>query len=489
MDNNGEEFWEEYKQKLLETNDKWNYIDALIYRYRSPENLPLAMWSRKLDDNPNYWEEYIKEISENLVDADRKMPEYSDLKETTNAIELNNEEELEKVKFWWERKFIRGLFHLDKEKWKYLADSKPKLVTDTKIIASISKYNLKRVHQDLGMNLEEFQSNILPILQELMKDFKSSSAKPYEIELRIDLAKSGFDFDELVANPQIFYPFKATKEEATWEHQKNGFVLTLTSLNSRIERWQQKYKISQDRKETLEIKDEGEWFTTPYAIVEKLLQKKFEEISDLPKEILLEDKYKSPYCIWGKSRRFLENKKCSNKPEDYDVFCKLHINENDDISQNLRKLSIEREVKKYPDASYTLINFRYSYPNSEILDWRNKVNVLMTDYFLYLYPKLIDREHLRIERWKIQSNFFDALKPLYEKYHYLKFGRPTISMSQKLRIMKKTDFKCAICKADLTEKEPHIDHIIPLSKGGGNAESNLQALCWQCNLKKGTKIL
>jgi 5-methylcytosine-specific restriction endonuclease McrA len=117
------------------------------------------------------------------------------------------------------------------------------------------------------------------------------------------------------------------------------------------------------------------------------------------------------------------------------------------------------------------------------------MNILVTDYYLYLYPKIIAREYLRIERWKIINDFFDALKPLYEKYHYLKFGRATIGMSQKLRIMKKTDFKCAICKADLTEKEPHIDHIIPLIKGGGNAESNLQALCWQCNLKKGTKIL
>jgi hypothetical protein len=132
---------------------------------------------------------------------------------------------------------------------------------------------------------------------------------------------------------------------------------------------------------------------------------------------------------------------------------------------------------------------KFSYPTTEIIELRKRINTLSTNYYLYLYPKLIERENLRVERWKLQNIFFDALKPLYEKYYYSKFGRPAISMSQKLRIMKKTDFKCAICKADLTEKEPHIDHIIPLSKGGGNSEANLQALCWQCNLSKGAKIL
>ena len=303
--------------------------------------------------------------------------------------------------------------------------------------------------------------------------------------------ESVFSFDRLVKNPEIVYPYESSKEEASWEYQKNGFTQVFAIINSRIERWQQKYKIAQDRQKVLETNDEGEWYTTPYAIIEKLIQNKFDEIADLPREIIREDrdKYRSPYCKWIKFRKILPYKSCHNKPEDYDAFCKFHIDENDDVSQNLRESSIESETRKYPDISNNLIKFRNSYPSPEIIDWRKKMNILMTDYYLYLYPRLIAKEHLRLERWEIVSDFYDALKPLYEKYHYLKFGRATIGMSQKLRIMKKTDFKCAICKAELTEKEPHIDHIIPLIKGGGNAESNLQALCWECNLKKGTKIL
>ena len=50
---------------------------------------------------------------------------------------------------------------------------------------------------------------------------------------------------------------------------------------------------------------------------------------------------------------------------------------------------------------------------------------------------------------------------------------------------------CNICKKPLYEKyeENHVDHIIPISKGGTHDESNLQAVHGQCNMNKGTKII
>lgn len=43
--------------------------------------------------------------------------------------------------------------------------------------------------------------------------------------------------------------------------------------------------------------------------------------------------------------------------------------------------------------------------------------------------------------------------------------------------------KCAYCRKR-TERKYHVDHIIPLSRGGSNAPSNLQITCPSCNMKK-----
>lgn len=47
-------------------------------------------------------------------------------------------------------------------------------------------------------------------------------------------------------------------------------------------------------------------------------------------------------------------------------------------------------------------------------------------------------------------------------------------------------WKCACCCASIRKKK-HLDHIVPLSKGGKHEEFNVQFLCPKCNLKKHAK--
>jgi 5-methylcytosine-specific restriction endonuclease McrA len=47
---------------------------------------------------------------------------------------------------------------------------------------------------------------------------------------------------------------------------------------------------------------------------------------------------------------------------------------------------------------------------------------------------------------------------------------------------------CAYCDEKLKDTF-HIDHIIPLSRGGSNWPDNLALSCPRCNLSKGTKLL
>lgn len=47
--------------------------------------------------------------------------------------------------------------------------------------------------------------------------------------------------------------------------------------------------------------------------------------------------------------------------------------------------------------------------------------------------------------------------------------------------------RCAYCRADLRKVPYHVDHIVPLARGGSNARTNIQAACASCNRSKGAK--
>ena len=55
-------------------------------------------------------------------------------------------------------------------------------------------------------------------------------------------------------------------------------------------------------------------------------------------------------------------------------------------------------------------------------------------------------------------------------------------------VLQQSNKQCGICKRALDyEQEPyHIDHIIPLAKGGGHVMTNLQLAHPKCNMQKGS---
>lgn len=56
-----------------------------------------------------------------------------------------------------------------------------------------------------------------------------------------------------------------------------------------------------------------------------------------------------------------------------------------------------------------------------------------------------------------------------------------------LRIGNSQSWLCNACGCNLKETGHHVDHVVPISKGGTNWPSNLQLLCRSCNVRKSNK--
>lgn len=94
---------------------------------------------------------------------------------------------------------------------------------------------------------------------------------------------------------------------------------------------------------------------------------------------------------------------------------------------------------------------------------------------------------------------YNKIKELYDKVTERIKIKESIEYQRKIERLKMTDslrydilwrdgYKCQIC--GITAKDGaklHVDHIIPIAKGGKTVPDNLQTLCERCNLGKSDK--
>lgn len=64
-------------------------------------------------------------------------------------------------------------------------------------------------------------------------------------------------------------------------------------------------------------------------------------------------------------------------------------------------------------------------------------------------------------------------------------GRPAIPAAVRREVWRRDEGKCARCGS---RENLEYDHIIPVSKGGGNTARNIELLCQDCNRSKGDSI-
>ena len=117
------------------------------------------------------------------------------------------------------------------------------------------------------------------------------------------------------------------------------------------------------------------------------------------------------------------------------------------------------------------------YPQYRFL-YKTSLGNIRAEYIVEFNPKTI-------------RQFIELMEDEIHYRSHIKLQRSL--MTDKLRdfIKKRDNYTCQIC-GDSIYKNPHIefhiDHIIPVSKGGITEEDNLQTLCASCNLHKSNKI-
>lgn len=104
----------------------------------------------------------------------------------------------------------------------------------------------------------------------------------------------------------------------------------------------------------------------------------------------------------------------------------------------------------------------------------------------------------KVEQTELEACYsYSKLKERFDRLHAIGFActlrnyeeknqRKLMTKTLRKQIMERDHYTCQICGKYMPDEVGlHIDHIVPVVKGGKSIASNLQVLCSKCNGKKG----
>lgn len=143
------------------------------------------------------------------------------------------------------------------------------------------------------------------------------------------------------------------------------------------------------------------------------------------------------------------------------------------IYKSLSESSPKAETIKYKlnSMNRTLSDNRYRMEDYQILRCET-------------YISRVRRLYEEKEKERIESE-----KALPEYRRFVAQQRRLMTDSLRYDVMQRDNFRCRLCGVSADDgARLHVDHIIPVSRGGKTEMSNLRTLCERCNMGKGAKI-
>jgi len=106
------------------------------------------------------------------------------------------------------------------------------------------------------------------------------------------------------------------------------------------------------------------------------------------------------------------------------------------------------------------------------------------------YQQAVERNNrIRSMEEEARRNSFHGDMESYRHTMFVRQQRALMTDSLRYDILKRDGFRCKICGATAADGvKLHVDHIVPVSKGGRTDPQNLRTLCERCNMGKGAKL-
>lgn len=163
----------------------------------------------------------------------------------------------------------------------------------------------------------------------------------------------------------------------------------------------------------------------------------------------------------------------------------------DNMAQ-IQKMGIYPDINSFEffkAASYTLVT-------PELLEIAESTPSQIGRSHLWIFKRIVYKvsgayteDQIRllvIDEFDKERRKFEKLKHKYETGEKEEtYKRTPIPEAVRIEVWRRDGGKCVKCGS---RENLEYDHIIPVSKGGGNTARNIELLCESCNRSKGAKI-
>lgn len=156
----------------------------------------------------------------------------------------------------------------------------------------------------------------------------------------------------------------------------------------------------------------------------------------------------------------------------------------------------DEKIKKQNGSYFDVINIK-QYCLKYNIDYYSKLHPIFIEKWGYnLYESLeglftVDDLEEKFNKLKKENDLlYPSQKEEKKKTRKTNSERSKLTAGLRYDIFRRDNFRCQICGRSAQDEGVilHVDHIIPISKGGKTEWDNLQTLCQDCNLGKSNKI-